>query len=234
MAKKTWLQLSQDLRREAGVQGDGPSGVTNQTGIYANLVAWINQAKVDTESLHDNWKFMHGNYQITPTITATRDYTLTSVPKRIEPHSIIATNSAGLIHEVTFLEWSLFQEKYRTHVVSADQVPRVATLTPEGVLRFLDYTTADYTIDFEYVKRPEKMTASADTMNIPEEYELIVVFKALMDYGLFYSAQEAAQHGQVRYQDYLIRLREDQLIRPTVKLGSFLHESRNTGVSRFL
>jgi hypothetical protein len=233
MAKRTWLQLSQALRREAGVQGDGPSAVTNQTGMYDNLVSWIQQAAVDVESLHDNWRFMHGFYQITPTVTATRDYTITAVPKRIEPNSVVAT-LGSVKHEVTFLDWSLFQEKYRTYVPAADQPPAVCTLTPAGALRFADYTTAGYTIDFEYVKRPVKMTLAADTPNIPEEFELITVYRALMDYGLFYNAPEAVQHGQIRYEDLLARLKDDQMIRPTVKLGSFLNEPLTRGVSRFL
>jgi len=232
MANKTWVQLAQALRREAGVQGDGPSAVTNQSGIYGNIVAWIDDAWLDLQSMHDNWKFMRGFGSIT-TLTGTRDYTMDPVPKRVEPHSVIAVDSDGLTSNVTMLDWSLFQERYRTHVLDDDAYPVVCTVTPGGDMRFADYTLPDYTVNYEYAATPSRFSVSSSTPTLPAEFENVIVFKALIDYGLFYNAPESIQHGQIRYSEILASLKEDQLIRPTVKFGSFLNRGM-VGVSRFI
>jgi hypothetical protein len=206
--------------------------VIGQTGLYENIINWVNQAWVEIQGLHDNWMFMRANDSF-PCVTATRDYTLDPVPKRVEPHSVIATDSSGDSHEVELVDWSTFQDAYRTYKVEDDQAPRVCTITPAGQMRFLDYTDPDYTISYEFGAKPVPFAAGTDQPTLPEEFDDVIVFKALIDYGLFYNAQEAMQHGQMRYTDLIGRLRENQLIRPHVRLGGFVR-GRNVGVSRFI
>ena len=233
MANRTWLQLSQDLRREAGVQGTGPSAVTGQTGIYENLVSWIQQAWTDIQSEFDSWSFRKGYGSFTTTNGPTRDYTLDPEPSAVEPHSFTATDSAGNVTQIEFLDYSLFQERYRLYSVNDAQPPSVCTLLPDGVtLRFRDYTEADYTVNYDYTAAVVQFANSTDTATFPPEFDMILVWKALIDYGLFYNAQEALQHGKIRYDEFFAKLKDDQLIRPTIRIGGFIN-GRNRAVSRY-
>lgn len=233
MANRTWLQLSQDLRREAGVQGDGPSAVTGQTGIYANLVDWINQAWVDIAGLHDNWKFMWSSGTFT-TETATSAYAVPADLKTLEPGSVIATNSGGTQKNlIEVMDYARFQYLYQTKILDADVEPYAMAVRPDKYFVFPEYTSADWVITYKYGKMPTAFTLSTSAPTWPQEYDNVIVFKALIDYGLFYNAPEAVQHGQIRFGDLLARLKDDQLIRPQMRLGRFDGPGKSV-VNRFL
>jgi hypothetical protein len=220
MANMTWLELSKALRREAGVQGDGPTAVTSQTGIYANIVEWVNQAWVEVQGMHHNWRFMYGTDSFT-TVTQTAEYNeLPADFYSIQPSSVFAT--AGTARSpVRFLEWSQFRSRYLLSILKDDRIPSVMTIRPDKIIAFSEYTLPDYDIAFEYAKSPTPFTLSSSATTWPEQFDMLIVFKALIDYGMFYNAPESVEHGKMRYIDYLTRLKESQLVYPRVQIGQF-------------
>jgi hypothetical protein len=239
MGTRTWLDLSKALRREAGVQGDGPSSVENQQGMYANIVQWIDQAWLHVQGLHNNWDFMWATGTITS--NGSRDYVLSPVPGRIYPRSIRATDGVPIdgpvvdgdivvpkASHVDFIDWLRFNELYKLYDGSKEQPPTVMTLlpNPRGTVRFSDRVPAGWTITFEYQAEPSRFANGSAHTTIPDPYDDIVVFKGLIDYGLFYNAPEAVQHGQARYEDLLGTLRERHLIAPQIRIGRFISGHR--------
>jgi hypothetical protein len=226
MGQRTWVELSQALRREAGVQGDGPTSVVGQQGMYANMVNWIDQEWLHIQNLHQNWDFMWAQGSITS--DGSRDYTLDPVPSKIHARSIAATDG-NLMSNVDYIDWLKYNELYKLYDGSNERPPSVMTLlpSPRGTVRFSDAVPAGWTISFEYQKEPTRFTSGTDTTTIPDPYDDVIVFKALMDYGLFYNAPEAVQHGAARYDELLASLRERHLMPPQIRLGRFISPRRS-------
>jgi hypothetical protein len=56
-----YLELAQKLRRKCRVSGTGPSAVTNQTEEYNRLLDWINEAYLEIQRMHVDWRFMRSS-----------------------------------------------------------------------------------------------------------------------------------------------------------------------------
>lgn len=224
MANKTWVELAKSLRREAGVQGDGPTDVVDQSGIYANLVQWTAQAWIDIAGLHDSWKFLWKTGTFTTT-TATNEYAVDADLRQIEPSSIVATKSTEA-RRLELMDYARMRDLYNTVILDDDLDPRVLSVRPDGYFVFPEYTAADWVVTYEYGARATPFSVSSSAPTWPQEFDNVIVFKALIDYGMFYNAPEAVQHGQGRYSELLSRLKEDQLIRPQIKIGRFIGGGR--------
>jgi len=256
---KTYLQLCQALRREAGVQGDGPSSITSQTGIYGNIVAWIDDAWLSIQNLHTTWAFMHGRGDI-DIDDDERIYTPDVSIASVNPRSFVLVDADGIKRSLPFYEWQEYQERYRTHYAGEEPVlleditvldgnedpddvidgnpdepdylvneeaitravPYVITLNPDGDFELPDYPEAGYVIQYEYVAKPARFTDASSTPLLPEQYEMIIVWRALIDYGGFYNAPEAVQRGQMNYQESLTSLERNQLLKPAIRTRRFV------------
>ena len=53
-----FLELCQTVRGDASLQGEGPTSVTGQTGIYAKIVRWTNEAYIEIQSLGLDFDWM--------------------------------------------------------------------------------------------------------------------------------------------------------------------------------
>ena len=55
----TFISLCKDTRAQAGIAGAGPTSTTGQSGIYADVVRWVEEAYNEIQTLNDNWNFLH-------------------------------------------------------------------------------------------------------------------------------------------------------------------------------
>ena len=67
-----------------------------------------------------------------------------------------------------------------------------------------------YTVNGEYYKTAQTMTANADTPLIPERFHMAIVWRALMLYGAWAAANEKYAHGQNEFQKLMFQLEYDQ------------------------
>jgi|ERR1700741_421953 len=74
----TFLQLVQRLRTETKAAGTTVTSVVNQTGEYARLVNWINDAWLDIQSAHTDWGWMRTSMTF-PTVTGRPINTLAQI-----------------------------------------------------------------------------------------------------------------------------------------------------------
>lgn len=220
----TFLALCQRLRQEAGISGTGPVTVLNQTGESKKVVDWILSAYEDIQNLHPQWDFLRTSFTF-QTISGTNNYTkaaisLTEYGEWIPLSFRSYLTSAGVSGEqyMTWLSWVDFRDTYefgssRTtlgnplYIAQKPDTSLIMYPTPNGI----------YTINGEYYKRAQTMTANTDEPIIPVKYHMIIVWRALMFYAAQYNAPELYASGQNEYKRILHRLENSQL--PPIELG---------------
>lgn len=210
-----YLSLCQRLRQEAGLSGTGPASVLNQTGEMKRIVDWIAAAYEDIQNLYATWKFLREDFSFS-TIASTQDYT---------PAAVSITEFASWIKrdiriyssvtDETFLEyqpWEVFREAYffGSHRSQTGR-PTVVTVRPNNTLTLWSIPDAVYTVNGEYYKSAQVMSANADTPVIPSRFQLIIVWKALTYYGAYAGAEEKYAHGSNEYKRLISLLEFDQL-----------------------
>lgn len=225
-----YLQLVQRLAVECGVTGGGPSSVAGQTGMYAKLVNWINDAYVEIQGMHDNWGWMRQQFQFLTTagvgdyLPAENVNTLTGQPLtdlrywwkdtfRCQKQSI------GIQDEQWLVEWEyqVFRNTYRFNQ-QINGRPVVFAEKPNGKAIMLGQIPDDvYIIRGEYQSLPVSLSVDTDVPAIPTHLRLAIVYKAMQFYGLYEAAAEVIQRGNTEFSRLMNQLEREQL--PALYLG---------------
>lgn len=211
----TYLELCQRLRQEAGLSGTGPASVLSQTGEMKRIVDWVASAYEDIQNLHATWRFLRTDFSFS-TIASTQDYLPTSVSlsdfgswikNDIRIYSSVADEDS-----LEYCPWEIFRQAYyfgsnRTQTGR----PTVITVKPNNALALWQIPNDVYTVNGEYYKTAQSMTANADSPLIPTRFQMIIVWKGLMHYGAYAGADEKYAHGSNEYKKLLALLEYDQL-----------------------
>jgi hypothetical protein len=193
----TFLQLAQDMRREAGLSGSGPADVTAATGIELRLVNGIKRAWLRIQNHPKDWKWMWEEYDTgsgpLQTIINTTDYVLTDVGKTVYTntfYSYLTATGTSDRQKMVFMNYEKFKLKYGAVTADASR-PIVATLLPNGDLRLHPKPDATgYSIEFEIQKAPQVLAANADVPELPSRYHDLIVYEALKHFGKAEDAPE--------------------------------------------
>jgi hypothetical protein len=213
----TFLELCQRLRQEVGAAGAGPASVTGQHGEYARLIGWIQQAWLEIQNLRQDWRFAWAEGVI-PMEDGYRDYALPDDFAHFIPETIFLDDTP-----LTLLPYRVFRRLYRK---SSPDRPRHITVTPGDVLRLASAIQIDASpgegevLSFEYYRAPQALTANTDVPRLPEPYHMLIVYKAMMQYGLYENAPEVIQQGSTQAQPLLTQLHNREL--PAVGLAGAL------------
>jgi hypothetical protein len=222
----TFLELCQDLTREAGMSGGGtsPTAVASQVGEMKRAVEWILTAYEAVQNLHPDWLFLQTEFSF-PTIAGTANYTkaaasLTELGNWKDDSFRCYLTATGVSdqQDLEFVPWQDFRSLYgRGSMSTQTGRPQVITIKPDLSVTTWPISDAVYTVTGEYYKRAQTMTADADEPLIPQEHQPIIVWKALMYYGAFAAADEKYSHGQNEYRAALSAMRAKQL--PEMRMG---------------
>lgn len=216
----TFLELSQDLRREGAGLGTGPTTVAAQIGEYGRIVEWINTAYRAVQRIHANWEFLRSEFSF-PTVGGTANYTkATVVPTLPELGSwktdtfraYLTVTGIGDQQDLTYIPWEEFRDRYTLGSLSTQTGrPMFFTVKADKSVTFWPIPDAVYTVTGEYYKRPQLMTVDASEPLIPSEYDEIIVWKALMLWGTDQGAPEKYTKGKEEYSRVLAALELNQL-----------------------
>ena len=195
----TFLELAQDMRREAGLTGTGPTAVTGQSGIELRIVNGIKRAWIRIQKHPKDWKWMWQEHDTgsgpLQSILNTTDYVLTDVGKTVYPNTFYSYLTATGVtdrQKMTFMDYEAFKAKYGS--VNADAArPIVATIMPNGQLRLHPKPDDVYSIEFEIQKAPQVLAANADVPEMPTQYHDLIVYEALKHFGKAENAPEVVK-----------------------------------------
>lgn len=221
----TFLSLTQDLWRESGASGTspGPSTVSSQTGEYARLVAWVAAAWTDIQNAHTDWGFLRSSTSFA-TVAGTSTYTLGTGAGTV---GILAANfgawerdtarcyltATGTADEqfLEYVPYDYYRDAYLMGSQRSTNVrPNVFSISPAKAI-CTPPTVADLTITIDYFTAPVTLTADADIPTLPAQFQMAIVYRALMFYGAYESASEVYDRGELEFGKLMRRMTQDRL-----------------------
>lgn len=220
----TTLDLVRRLALECGVAKDPVAAIPtiiNAVGETGRLVSWIITAWRDIQLLHQDWQFLRRSVSFS-TIAGKATYTPTEAGidplafSRWDVYSFRNYNTAAGTSSEIFMEvWEY--ERWRDlfqfgAMRTATSQPTILTVTPDRSLGLGMVPLAGYTVVGDYYLAPVDLSADNQVTTLPDWHSpMIIVYKAMMDYGAFENAPEVYQRGELKYRQLLQRLEFDQL-----------------------
>lgn len=220
-----YLQLVNSLRQKCGVTGSDLTNVASQIGESLRLCNWINDAWMEIQEAHDNWKFLQTSFSF---LTVNQRQSNTPVQAGVtdlgnwkKDSFRIYVTSIGTNSEIWLPWWeyddfrNLYQFGSQRNVYSK---PVVFSIDPsKNILIGPGPNSTSYTIVGEYFKVPSELVTNTDTPSLPTQFHRIIVYRAMMMYANYEAAPEVMNEGQTGFKKFMTRLEIDQL--PQVDLG---------------
>ncbi len=213
----TFLELCQRTRQECGIAGAGPTTVVGQTREMKRLCDWVAQSWVDIQQERTDWRFMR------------RDFTFnTTAGKQSYPSSVAGYTfkrwindsfrayllSAGVATEVILSQYHDYSSFRDFYLLGSRRLvqgrPLYITIAPDQSL-LLGFPPNDvYVVSGQYYSKATLLTADDDEPCLPEDYHMLIVYKAMQKYGRFEAAAEQIAAGKEEYAPLFNRLVTDQ------------------------
>ena len=227
-----FLQLANRAKSKCRISGANLTTTLSQTGEFARLVAWVNEAWMEIQLSRADWKWMR-NSMTFPTVGDQATYTLAQIESTGTGFSDFGnweletfrcyTTSVGTNDEME-LSWIDYNAWRNTYQIGAtrttDTRPSQFTVTPALGIG-LGCTPADgYTISGDYFKVATEMAADADIPALPEQFHMAIIYKVMMYYGVSEAKPEVYDEGNDSYTRMMERLELQQL--PTMGMGGAL------------
>lgn len=222
-----FLQLTQAVRREAGAAGTittlvGPNAETTR---YLN---WVNWAARDITLAREDWKWRRGAATVASTtaqtLTAT-DFGLTDfaswkrASRFYKPSAYRVTDGANSEHELQWMEYDQYRKSFLIGAPATASV-QCWSISPSDEFLLGPEPDAAHFVRADYVKDYTDLSVDADIPLLPTRFHMLIVWRALMEYGGYDAAGEVFQRSEKNYTTLWTSLVQSQLEAP-----SFMHRS---------
>lgn len=212
----TFLTGVQTLFYEARLQGSPPSTVTGQSGRAGDLVRWYAQAWDDIQRDRDGkWKWLYANFQL-PVASPNYAYAFGSANDigdngssngfitrfrrwDLDPNNppLIYKNTDGIAAQaqLSISEWTALR---RTFLIGTQPTapPTYVTEDPHGRIMFAPSPDTSYTVTGGYWKSNQELSVDADVPELPADYHMLIVYRALVKYGFDQVSSEILSRAQ--------------------------------------
>jgi len=218
------LQLVNQTRVECGVSGPTLASAQNLTGESARILAWVQQAWIDVQTSKEDWLFLREPFEFN-TVAQQWEYTpanagLTNFGNW-KRDSFRASSVNNLYRDeqlMNYMDWTTYRNLYLyANMRNTYARPVVVSITPNKDLAFGSTPDQAYTIVGEYYTQPVNLSADTDIPGIPDRFQMIIVYRAMMYYAGYESAPEVLSRGDFEYRRLYSRMEIDQL--PTIVSG---------------
>lgn len=217
MAKRTFLQHMQAFVEKSGIAESGPTTVVGQTGEMLRMINFWNDAHIEILNKYQDWNFMRSTHSAN-TAAGTRDYNPPNDWKTWDADTIKLGD-----------EWL---EPYEYNTVkswytlsTSNGVSGVVIIMPNGDLRLDPPPDAIYTLTADYWVIGTRLSTDAAESPIPEPYENVVMWKALMMFAADEHDQMLFQTASIRYEEMMRQLENAEL--PGKNFGALAKGSSN-------
>ena len=198
-----YLQLCQRFVEDTGIEGQGPTTVTGQTGIYGKVVRWVRDADRAIQNKHQDWDFLWAEYSF-ETIAGVTQYVAPSTIGTWGEFWIEIDGEYRQLDIIGFDEW-----KRLDRATDEQDAPHCLAIDPQRNLRLYPAPDDEYTISTEYWRSPKVLATNTDTSLIPTRFERIILCRAKM---YFAEHDEAPVLIQTAPQEYMEILREMEAV----------------------
>jgi len=207
------LTIVQSLHHEAKLAGSAPAAVTGQTGRAADLVRWAIEAYNDIQRDRDGkWNWLRGDWYV-DTVASTASYAYTDVNDAVTAAAItrfrawdlderepplIYLSSAGQAteRELAVYEFREFRYQYirATHTAA---YPGAITVKVDNTLHLGPTPDAVYRVTGTYWKDTQELALDADIPEMPANFHMAIVYRALVKYGFDSVSPEVLSRAEV-------------------------------------
>lgn len=213
----TFLELCKRVRQEAGVSGSGPATVVGQVGEMKRIVDWVNSAWEDVQLARPDWYWMRASFNFTTTLND-EQYSSTDVgiATRFSMWDInsfrIYDTTVGVNDqiELPFIRYTDYRDVYMTGPQVTSR-PYEFTIAPNLDLLLGPKPNGTFRIDGDYYKSPQTLSADADIPELPSQFHMIIVYRALMLYARYEAAAEIYGDAEMNYRRLMRRLELNQM-----------------------
>lgn len=196
----TYLELCKRVHQRSGMSGAGPTSVTAQSPTLTKLIGWVQDADIDIQSLHDDFKFLWARTASTLTmgknIYIPGDFSLVR-PKQL---NLVRVDNHPA-HIMDWDQWTLQIEPLTDGGYINSGTATIMTIDPAGSYLFYPTPDKDYPVVFDYYKKPIRLVSDTDVSPIPDEYQDVIVQKALMYYATFESDLDLYQLANAQFEE---------------------------------
>ena len=212
----TYLVLCQDMARDVGIPGTGPSSVTSTSLSEEEnaVVRYIANADQDIQSRWFDWDFLWSEASITAISgTSTLTSSNTGFPTALgnwKLDSIVWDKSSESYQILEYMEWNPYREMYKYGSIDSD-VPEIYSLKPNNDLDLYPTPDSATVVSAEYWATPTVLAADDDISAIPPRFHKIIIARAKMYYAENEDAPEIMAGAVAEFEDLLDKLEADQL-----------------------
>ena len=178
----TYLTLCQNMARDIGIPGSGPSSVssTSLSEEENSVVRYVKEADLDIQRRWFDWNFLWKEVTMT---SASGTSTLTS------PSDLANWNVDKVIWDLTsddnqqleYMDWGEYFDMYKLGTVDSS-VPEVFSVKPDNVLDLYPTPNSNTSVYGQYWKVPTELSNDAQVSEIPPRFHKIIVARAKMNY----------------------------------------------------
>lgn len=205
----TYLELCQEMAREVGIPGTGPSSITPTPVEEKDIVRYVRDADLDIQRRWFNWDFLWTEYSTT-TVSGTSTLTSPSDLAQWNIDSVVYAPTAENWQPLTFVGWKEYREDYKYGTVDTG-VPEFFSVKPTNVIDVYPTPNAATTLTAEYWATPTAMSADGSESAIPSSFHRIIISRAKIYYAEANDAVEIMQGSLSEFADLLDKLEADQL-----------------------
>jgi len=206
-----YLTLCQNMSRDIGIPGTGPSSVTNGSLSEEEnaVVRYVKDADVDIQSRWFNWDFLWTEVTLTPT-PGTSTLTSPSDLGNWKLDSFVFSKGTNDYQELEYMDWDDYNLEYKLGVIDS-ATPEVFSVKPDNVIDLYPTPNAATTISAAYWKSPTAMSADTSESPIPSRFHKIITSRAKVYYAENEDAPEILAGALAEFEDLLDKLESDQL-----------------------
>lgn len=214
-----YLGLCNLLVMDCAISGGPMTSVVSQTGEFQRVTVWINRAYRELQTARFNWDFLRssqleGGGVSFATISGQAIYPLGTGPGTVG----VAANGFGSwvkkslrdqtttsgVSDQYMLELISFDAWRDAYSFGAQQTittrPVAIAVSPENAICVGPWPTSAYTLTGDYWMAPLQLATNTDEpSNIPEEWQMSIVYKAMIYYGQYESANDVVVRGKDGY-----------------------------------
>ena len=221
-----FLTMTQALKRESGLSGTGPVAYATASGDDVRLFNWINWAARDIVLAREDWRFRRGAATCASTTsqanTAATAFGLTDfaswkdATRFYKPSAYRISDGAASEHELLWMDYDNFRKMFTIGTQSPGAAQYWSISPTEEFLLGPAPDTAHF-IRADYVKDYTDMASDAATPAIPTRFHMLIVWRALMEYGGFDAAGEVYQRAEKNYNEMWTQLVQSQMDMPKIQ-----------------
>lgn len=124
---------------------------------------------------------------------------------------LTTTGTNSEIH-MTYQDYESWRDVFQFGATRTTQTqPNIVTITPAKAIGLGPVPNGLYTVTGDYYSVPAELVQDTDTPALPAQFHMLIVYKAMMYYGVSEAAPEVYQEGEAEFNRMMIRLQLNQM-----------------------